>query len=152
MILLLLLACIKTDPAPLYPVQAVAPVEPPVVTAEPSDQECPLAAPMVPGRPPPYTDAEGNATCAAQVVPESQVIGLLAADDAADYWARVAQIGHEHRLRDRAWAEQSIQQCRQQLRVTEGDLRTHKAVTPVVFVGGILVGVGVGLAAAHLAP
>lgn len=153
MITLLLLACGARTPAPLYPLPLASPPEPPprAVYQAPADA-CPTEASYVPSRPAPWIDEQGHPTCRAHVVPSAQVIDLVQDADDADHWHDLALSCHSYRAIDRAYAEQVVGSCRADRRATELELSVQRTIVPVALVGGVLFGVGVGLAAAHVAP
>jgi len=151
MIALLLLACVRPVAPVLFPEPLADLHQPSPVLFEAADDECVQAVAFTPTRPVPYLDADGVPTCRAQLVPESQVVELMADQDAAAYWQRVAEIGHSYRAMDRAWAEQHAGACWGNERSLRAELRVQRTIPPIVFVAGTILGTGIGLAAGSVA-
>lgn len=152
MIALLLFACATRTPAAVFPVPPPAPPAAPAPVEHPVEPDaCDQAAPLIPGRPAPFT-VDGVAVCRAQVVPDAQVFDLLEQADAAIYWRDRTLACEAYRAADREHAQAVADSCWGQSEHLQGELRVARAVGPAVFVAGVAVGLGFGIAASAVAP
>ena len=152
MIALFLLACAARTPPQVFagPLVAPPPLPPPVERPVAPDA-CPETRALLPGKPAPYTE-DGIAICRAQVVPELQVYDLIEQADAGVYWSERSQSCEAYRIADRQHAQAASDTCWSEAEYLRGELRWSRAVAPAAFVGGVVVGIGVGIAAAAVSP
>lgn len=149
MIWLLLLACVPKAPPVAFPTGLPDPAPPDLVPFEAAEDECAKAAPFIPGRAPPFLD-DGLAVCRAQVVPESQIVQLVQDADAAAYWRPVALACYERSEADRLHAQNMVNSLHYDREAHRQDAQSLRIAAPAVFVGGVIVGAGVGIAAAKV--
>ena len=144
----LLLSCAHTPPV-LYPTPIPPMTDPAPLVWDQAPDECELVEPVIPGSPAPST-LDNMATCRGLLVPESLYAELLHHEDLGAYWESIAQLSHDGRARDRAHGQQMLDACDAQatsLARENTGLRIGSAVTGV---GMLIVGTGVGIAAAKL--
>lgn len=152
MIALLLVACASRTPPAVFPLPIPEPPPPPAqVEREEPANACPEARPLIAGQPAPFT-VDGVAICTAQVVPELQVFDLLEDADAGLYWRDRSLACEAYRQADRQHAQAFADTSWEQAEYSRGELRVARAVAPAVFVAGVAVGLGFGIAASAVAP
>lgn len=152
MLALLLVACLKSGGPTVYPVEQPELVTPERVELDPARDECAQVVPYLPGRPAPLLDEQGLVACRAQVVPESRLVQLLAAESLAPYWEAEARRCHEGRSRDRVWCQGVVDAVDLRARQAERSLAVRSLVTGGLFVVGLGVGYVVGVGIATAAP
>lgn len=152
MIMFLLIGCIKSNLSPLYPAQIPEMPKPPEkikILKEPD--ECKSPASYLQSEKAPYIDDYGHPTCRANLVPTSDMLKLLQTVDDAEHWEKVAKLCYDYRDFERSLAEDAYASCRLSNKSLETDLRVNRALAPLLFVAGIALGAGVGVAASEVA-
>jgi hypothetical protein len=155
MMVLLLVACAARTPPVVYPTAMPEPQEPPPAEPfEPAADECPEQRPLVPGSPPPFIQINDDdsiaATCRAQVVPESWYYELVVEADNVPYWSKVAHACYDARAADRIHGQAVADRWFVEADALAKENRSLRLSGPALFVGGVIVGTGVGIAAAKV--
>lgn len=150
MLVFLFLGCAaRVSPPVLYP-EPFPQASPVTVEVFPASlDECSDAVAFVPSRPPPNT-LNGLAQCRGQLLPESMVFDLLADADAAAYWEDSAQACYGGRGADRAHGQAVVNLLALEADTAKREANLMRTLTPAAFVGGVVVGVGAGVAAGAL--
>ena len=146
MLILFFLACAARTPPVLYPEPFPRAVAVPVEVFDASADECPSAMAFVPSRPPPNV-SNGVVQCRAQLMPDSMVFGLLADADTAAYWEDVAQACYDGRAADRAHGQAVANLLTLEADTAQREARLMRVAAPAAFVGGVVLGLGAGVAA-----
>jgi hypothetical protein len=143
------LACVpKIEPVSAFPHPLPDPETPVVVElpAAPED-ECLVAASLKPGFPPPFV-VEGYATCRATVVPESQVLEWIRAENLGEWSADRLQLCHEYRGMDRTHCDLVVQALATERDGLRRDLAWARVAVPLAGLGGLIMGGAVAVAIA----
>lgn len=146
--LLLLAGCAPKALPSIYPDPAPAAELPELPEPAPVANPCPRAAGLVAGAVPPFVDEAGLATCNATLVPPSDLQELLAADVLGEWGVRQLAICNAGRARDRAHGDVEWSACQDARRAAARDAAAQRVIGAGLFV----VGVGIGVAAASVAP
>lgn len=146
MMIALLIGCPKSQPAPLYASQVPALLEGLQDLPAAPGGDCPYAAAVHPGEPPPFT-VDGLATCGGLLLPEATVWAYEHDARVSRYtadWASACRIG---RLDDRARAEAAVLALREERAVLMREATSARwAVPAAALVGAVLGGaLAVGL-------
>jgi hypothetical protein len=149
MLLVLLLGCPKPS-APVVFSDAFPRLEDsPAPEFGDMDDSCPSARAFVPDKPAPYV-VDDYATCRGTVVRESYVLTCTHRRDELDASRKALTTCYDGRDMDRAHAQDTVNRLHAYQVDLERDNRALRYAGPALFVGGVIVGAAVGVAASQV--
>jgi hypothetical protein len=154
-VILLVMACMKPRPVVLYPAALPELEVPALASFEAAEDECPAQVAMKPGRALSTSvvrveDGAAFPACRGQLVPESHLFELFAAEDDAEFWRTVALEGRTARLADRQLAQDYVELQEAENGALRREVRVLRMQVTVGVTTALLLGTAVGLAAAEI--